>query len=187
MLSSSTKDRHSKVRTARGLRDRRVRLSAPTAIQFFDVQDRLGYDQPSKAVDWLMSKAKSAIDDLARPPNPPPPLPPSPPQVPVGIKPDLSAKEAMDSSAAPWMIDVKLEMRSGGGHDPMAAVSSANISCNAASVPPNVVANPTAVNDLSPPSLAEIAFFSQFRRHISAEMDEQTGDPTAAAANVMPR
>ncbi|KAH7445340.1 hypothetical protein KP509_01G003200 [Ceratopteris richardii] len=62
---TGTKDRHSKVRTAKGLRDRRVRLSAPTAIQFFDVQDRLGYDQPSKAVDWLIKKARAAIDELA--------------------------------------------------------------------------------------------------------------------------
>lgn len=62
---TGTKDRHSKVRTAKGLRDRRVRLSAPTAIQFFDVQDRLGFDQPSKAVDWLIKKARAAIDELA--------------------------------------------------------------------------------------------------------------------------
>ncbi|KAL2476694.1 Transcription factor TCP10 [Abeliophyllum distichum] len=58
------KDRHSKVYTAKGPRDRRVRLSAPTAIQFYDVQDRLGYDRPSKAVDWLIEKAKDAIDKL---------------------------------------------------------------------------------------------------------------------------
>ncbi|KAK1435184.1 hypothetical protein QVD17_00945 [Tagetes erecta] len=43
----------------------RVRLSAHTAIQFYDVQDRLGYDRPSKAVDWLIKKAKTAIDKLA--------------------------------------------------------------------------------------------------------------------------
>ncbi|KAL3508732.1 hypothetical protein ACH5RR_028133 [Cinchona calisaya] len=63
--STGRKDRHSKVCTAKGPRDRRVRLSAPTAIQFYDVQDRLGYDRPSKAVDWLIKKAKSAIDELA--------------------------------------------------------------------------------------------------------------------------
>eukprot|EP00258_Populus_trichocarpa_P010079 XP_002317368.2 transcription factor TCP4 [Populus trichocarpa] len=59
------KDRHSKVCTAKGPRDRRVRLSAHTAIQFYDVQDRLGYDRPSKAVDWLIKKAKTSIDELA--------------------------------------------------------------------------------------------------------------------------
>ncbi|KAL6530664.1 Transcription factor TCP4-like [Orobanche gracilis] len=63
--STGRKDRHSKVCTAKGPRDRRVRLSAHTAIQFYDVQDRLGYDRPSKAVDWLIKKAKSAIDKFA--------------------------------------------------------------------------------------------------------------------------
>ncbi|KAG2681771.1 hypothetical protein I3760_11G158600 [Carya illinoinensis] len=64
--STGRKDRHSKVCTAKGPRDRRVRLSAHTAIQFYDVQDRLGYDRPSKAVDWLIKKAKAAIDELAK-------------------------------------------------------------------------------------------------------------------------
>ncbi|BAT89520.1 transcription factor TCP4-like [Vigna umbellata] len=63
--STGRKDRHSKVCTAKGPRDRRVRLAAHTAIQFYDVQDRLGYDRPSKAVDWLIKKAKTAIDELA--------------------------------------------------------------------------------------------------------------------------
>ncbi|GMH05491.1 hypothetical protein Nepgr_007331 [Nepenthes gracilis] len=62
--STGRKDRHSKVPTSRGLRDRRVRLSANTAIQFYDVQDRLGYDRPSEAVDWLMEKAKASIHKL---------------------------------------------------------------------------------------------------------------------------
>ncbi|CAA3008110.1 transcription factor TCP3-like [Olea europaea var. sylvestris] len=62
--STGGKDRHSKVCTASGLRDRRVRLSPNTAIQFYDVQDRLGYDRPSKAIDWLMKEAKAAIDAL---------------------------------------------------------------------------------------------------------------------------
>ncbi|XP_011082737.1 transcription factor TCP4-like [Sesamum indicum] len=64
--STGRKDRHSKVCTAKGPRDRRVRLAAHTAIQFYDVQDRLGYDRPSKAVDWLIKKAKAAIDELAQ-------------------------------------------------------------------------------------------------------------------------
>nr|XP_010925688.1 transcription factor TCP4 isoform X1 [Elaeis guineensis] len=63
--STGRKDRHSKVCTAKGPRDRRVRLSAHTAIQFYDVQDRLGYDRPSKAVDWLIRNAQAAIDELA--------------------------------------------------------------------------------------------------------------------------
>lgn len=62
--ATGRKDRHSKVCTARGTRDRRVRLSPNTAIQFYDVQDRLGYDRPSKAIDWLMKEAKAEIDAL---------------------------------------------------------------------------------------------------------------------------
>ncbi|KAF5459664.1 hypothetical protein F2P56_019592 [Juglans regia] len=62
------KDRHSKVCTIRGLRDRRIRLSVPTAIQLYDLQDRLGLSQPSKVVDWLLDATKFDIDKL-------PPLP----------------------------------------------------------------------------------------------------------------
>lgn len=62
--SSGGKDRHSKVMTAKGLRDRRVRLSVSTAIQFYDLQDRLGYDQPSKAIEWLIKAAAAAISEL---------------------------------------------------------------------------------------------------------------------------
>ncbi|KAK6153476.1 hypothetical protein DH2020_013115 [Rehmannia glutinosa] len=66
------KDRHSKVCTVRGLRDRRIRLSVPTAIQLYDLQDRLGLSQPSKVVDWLLDSTKDEIDKL-------PPLPMLPP------------------------------------------------------------------------------------------------------------
>ncbi|KAL1829569.1 transcription factor TCP2 [Daucus carota subsp. sativus] len=62
--ASGGKDRHSKVWTSKGLRDRRVRLSVTTAIQFYDLQDRLGYDQPSKAVEWLLKAAESSISEL---------------------------------------------------------------------------------------------------------------------------
>ncbi|CAL5076850.1 unnamed protein product [Urochloa decumbens] len=62
--ASGGKDRHSKVYTAKGIRDRRVRLSVATAIQFYDLQDRLGYDQPSKAIEWLIKAAADAIDKL---------------------------------------------------------------------------------------------------------------------------
>ncbi|CAM0882562.1 unnamed protein product [Alopecurus aequalis] len=66
------KDRHSKVKTVKGLRDRRVRLSVPTAIQLYDLQDRLGLNQPSKVVDWLLNAARHEIDKL--PPLQFPPL-----------------------------------------------------------------------------------------------------------------
>ncbi|TXG51615.1 hypothetical protein EZV62_024139 [Acer yangbiense] len=58
------KDRHSKVCTIRGLRDRRIRLSVPTAIQLYDLQDRLGLSQPSKVIDWLLEVTKNDIDKL---------------------------------------------------------------------------------------------------------------------------
>ncbi|CAA2969501.1 Hypothetical predicted protein [Olea europaea subsp. europaea] len=62
--ASGGKDRHSKVLTSKGPRDRRVRLSVNTAIHFYDLQDRLGYDQPSKAVEWLLKAAASSISKL---------------------------------------------------------------------------------------------------------------------------
>ncbi|KAF5472515.1 hypothetical protein F2P56_009228 [Juglans regia] len=62
--ASGGKDRHSKVWTSKGLRDRRVRLSVTTAIQFYDLQDRLGVDQPSKAVEWLIKAAADSIAEL---------------------------------------------------------------------------------------------------------------------------
>lgn len=58
------KDRHSKVTTVRGLRDRRIRLSVPTAIQLYDLQDKLGVAQPSKVIDWLLEASKLDIDML---------------------------------------------------------------------------------------------------------------------------
>lgn len=58
------KDRHSKVFTARGPRDRRVRLSVATAIRFYDLQDRLGFEQPSKAVEWLLLNCQPSIQGL---------------------------------------------------------------------------------------------------------------------------
>ncbi|KAG2249362.1 hypothetical protein Bca4012_087319 [Brassica carinata] len=62
--ASGGKDRHSKVWTSKGPRDRRVRLSVSTALQFYDLQDRLGLDQPSKAVEWLIKAAEDSISEL---------------------------------------------------------------------------------------------------------------------------
>ncbi|KAL8475831.1 hypothetical protein ACS0TY_028478 [Phlomoides rotata] len=81
------KDRHSKVCTVKGLRDRRVRLSVPTAIQLYDLQDRLGLNQPSKVVDWLLHAAKHEIDEL-------PPL-----HFPPGAFPVVDAKYALKLDA----------------------------------------------------------------------------------------
>lgn len=59
------KDRHSKICTAQGLRDRRVRLSIDIAREFFDLQDMLGFDKASKTLEWLLSKSRKAIRELA--------------------------------------------------------------------------------------------------------------------------
>ncbi|CAA6665812.1 unnamed protein product [Spirodela intermedia] len=101
--STGRKDRHSKVFTAKGPRDRRVRLSAHTAIQFYDVQDRLGYDRPSKAVDWLIKNAKAAIDELAELPAgiPPGPRPPTRPPTELGPMEEETTDAVGESSKRP--------------------------------------------------------------------------------------
>ncbi|XP_050225052.1 transcription factor TCP12-like [Mercurialis annua] len=58
------KDRHSKIYTAQGPRDRRMRLSLQIARKFFDLQDMLGFDKASKTIDWLFTKSKAAIKEL---------------------------------------------------------------------------------------------------------------------------
>ncbi|RDX95727.1 Transcription factor TCP18, partial [Mucuna pruriens] len=60
------KDRHSKINTARGLRDRRMRLSLEVAKRFFGLQDMLGFDKASKTVEWLLNQAKVEINRLAK-------------------------------------------------------------------------------------------------------------------------
>ncbi|GAV77487.1 TCP domain-containing protein [Cephalotus follicularis] len=59
-----SKDRHSKIHTAQGPRDRRMRLSLQIARKFFDLQDILGFDKASKTIEWLLSKSKAAIKEL---------------------------------------------------------------------------------------------------------------------------
>ncbi|XP_020584437.1 transcription factor CYCLOIDEA-like [Phalaenopsis equestris] len=58
------KDRHSKINTAQGPRDRRMRLSLDVARKFFDLQDLLGFDKASKTVQWLLTMSKAAIKEL---------------------------------------------------------------------------------------------------------------------------
>uniref|UniRef100_A0ACD6A164 Uncharacterized protein n=1 Tax=Avena sativa TaxID=4498 RepID=A0ACD6A164_AVESA len=58
-------DRHSKIHTAQGVRDRRMRLSVGVARDFFALQDLLGFDKASKTVDWLLTQSKPAIERLA--------------------------------------------------------------------------------------------------------------------------
>ncbi|XP_076915474.1 transcription factor TCP18-like isoform X2 [Bidens hawaiensis] len=61
---SSKKDRHSKINTARGPRDRRMRLSLDVAKKFFHLQDMLGHAKASNTIEWLLVNARSAIRDL---------------------------------------------------------------------------------------------------------------------------
>ncbi|KAK3020057.1 hypothetical protein RJ639_002772 [Escallonia herrerae] len=63
-IRSSKKDRHSKIKTAHGLRDRRMRLSRDVAHKFFGLQDMLGFDKGSRTVEWLLKKSEIAIKDL---------------------------------------------------------------------------------------------------------------------------
>ncbi|KAL6566409.1 hypothetical protein OROGR_002024 [Orobanche gracilis] len=60
------KDRHSKICTAQGIRDRRMRLSLQAARKFFDLQDMLGYDKASKTIEWLFTKSNEAIMELIK-------------------------------------------------------------------------------------------------------------------------
>nr|AXM05088.1 cycloidea-like protein [Bidens pilosa] len=60
----SKKDHHSKIHTAQGPRDRRVRLSIEVAKKFFYLQDLLGNDKASKTLDWLFQQSKISIDEL---------------------------------------------------------------------------------------------------------------------------
>ncbi|KAG5066545.1 hypothetical protein AAZX31_04G139100 [Glycine max] len=60
------RDRHSKINTARGLRDRRMRLSLEVAKRFFGLQDMLNFDKASKTVEWLLNQAKVEINRLVK-------------------------------------------------------------------------------------------------------------------------
>ncbi|KAK9051128.1 hypothetical protein SSX86_027754 [Deinandra increscens subsp. villosa] len=62
--SAGKNDRHSKIHTAQGLRDRRMRLSLQIAHKFFGLQDMLGFDKASKTIEWLFCKSKKAIDEV---------------------------------------------------------------------------------------------------------------------------
>nr|XP_043613485.1 transcription factor DICHOTOMA-like [Erigeron canadensis] len=62
--SVGKKDRHSKIHTAQGLRDRRMRLSVHTARKFFDLNDMLGFDKASKTIEWLFAQSQKAIEEV---------------------------------------------------------------------------------------------------------------------------
>ncbi|XP_071717276.1 uncharacterized protein [Rutidosis leptorrhynchoides] len=66
----SKRDRHSKICTAQGYRDRRMRLSLTIARKFFDLQDLLGFDKASKTIEWLFCKSNKAIKEIVENFNP---------------------------------------------------------------------------------------------------------------------
>ncbi|KAJ0754257.1 putative transcription factor TCP family [Helianthus annuus] len=68
-MVTTKKDGHSKICTAGGLRDRRVRLSIDISRKFFCLQDLLGFDKASKTLDWLFTKSLTAIKDLVEQTN----------------------------------------------------------------------------------------------------------------------
>ena len=61
---AARKDRHSKICTAGGMRDRRMRLSLDVARRFFSLQDKLGFDKASKTVQWLLDRSTAGISHL---------------------------------------------------------------------------------------------------------------------------
>ncbi|XP_020085683.1 transcription factor TCP24-like [Ananas comosus] len=128
------KDRHSKVRTIRGLRDRRVRLSVPTAIQLYDLQEKLGVNQPSKVVDWLLNAAQQEIDKL-----PPLQLPPHfdihfPHSTPISIE-ETSLRAPFGAQTVE-----NLEHKRGNGPRPLSLFSKANEDGFGNQVPPENLA-----------------------------------------------
>lgn len=60
----SSNDRHNKINTAQGPRDRRMRLSFDVAKKFFKLHDILGFDKASNTVEWLLNKSESYIQEL---------------------------------------------------------------------------------------------------------------------------
>jgi hypothetical protein len=109
------KDRHSKIRTAQGVRDRRMRLSAGVARDFCALQDRLGFDKASKTVNWLLVQSKPAIDSLCGATVPGAPVF-GQPRAPV-----VKGKERKEGSSSNTAGCFKDTMRSRGALDPPVA------------------------------------------------------------------
>ncbi|KAI3884472.1 hypothetical protein MKX03_034812, partial [Papaver bracteatum] len=64
--SHGKKDRHGKIVTAQGPRDRRMRLSVDIARKFFDLKDVLGVDKARKTLEWMLNKSKHAIKEIMK-------------------------------------------------------------------------------------------------------------------------
>ncbi|KAK1425609.1 hypothetical protein QVD17_20963 [Tagetes erecta] len=90
--SAGKNDRHSKIHTAQGLRDRRMRLSVNIAHKFFGLQDMLGFDKASKTIEWLFCKSKEAIDEVTK-----------------SVKPQNTTQSACDSPFTDCEVDSGIE------------------------------------------------------------------------------
>ncbi|KAD4983014.1 hypothetical protein E3N88_19685 [Mikania micrantha] len=90
--SAGKADRHSKIHTAQGLRDRRMRLSLHIAHKFFGLQDMLGFDKASKTIEWLFCKSKKAIDEVTE-----------------SIRLQSSCRENIESQVSDYEVDSEIE------------------------------------------------------------------------------
>ncbi|XP_066350711.1 transcription factor PCF5-like [Miscanthus floridulus] len=110
-------DRHSKIRTAQGVRDRRMRLSVGVAREFFALQDRLGFDKASKTVNWLLTQSKPAIDRLVDAAEPAAAVSGGPPTVVKGRGEGSSSCTCCLTADSREEASAKARSRGGGGPD----------------------------------------------------------------------
>jgi len=110
-------DRHSKIRTAQGVRDRRMRLSVGVAREFFALQDRLGFDKASKTLNWLLTQSKPAIDRLVDAAEPAAVVSGGPPTVAKGRGDGSSSSTCCLTADSREEASAKARSRGGGGPD----------------------------------------------------------------------
>jgi len=110
-------DRHSKIRTAQGVRDRRMRLSVGVAREFFALQDRLGFDKASKTLNWLLTQSKPAIDRLVDAAEPAAAISGGPPTVVKGRGEGSSSCTCCLTADSREEASAKARSRGGGGPD----------------------------------------------------------------------
>lgn len=64
-MKSSKKECQRKINTARGMRDRTLRLPLEIGDKiFYLLPDTVGFDKANKTVEWLLIEAKAAIEEL---------------------------------------------------------------------------------------------------------------------------
>lgn len=64
-MKSSKKECQRKINTARGMRDRTLRLPLEIGDKIFNLlPDTVSFDKANKTVEWLLIEAKAAIEEL---------------------------------------------------------------------------------------------------------------------------